>query len=163
MADRVGVDLEGVGRLGQAPEAEARMAARVVAVVELGGVAVGDPLRQAAAVLLRAGRLGDQLVPVVGIGRQDPPVAHDERDAGRVQAVLQELERPPQVALPAVGVAGEEQVERAGRAPRRASRSSSPSARRCVPLWATWNTSPVSTRPWRSMKRSCCSRWLAGP
>ena len=36
----VGVDLEGVRRLGQASEAEARMAARVVAVVELGGVAV---------------------------------------------------------------------------------------------------------------------------
>src|SRR5664280_2520390 len=31
-----------------------------------------------------------------------------------------------------------------------------------VPLWATWKTKPVSTRPWRLMKRSCCSRWLAG-
>ncbi len=32
-----------------------------------------------------------------------------------------------------------------------------------VPLWATSKTSPVSMSPYRSMKRSCCSRWLAGP
>ena len=32
-----------------------------------------------------------------------------------------------------------------------------------LPDCATSKTSPVSTRPKRSMKRSCCSRWLAGP
>ena len=48
------------------------------------------------------------------VGGQDPPVAHDERDAGRVEAVLEELERPAEVALPAVGVPGQEQVEGAG-------------------------------------------------
>ena len=129
-ADRVGVDLEDVRRLRGAPEAEPGVAARVVAAVELGGVAVGDPLREPAAVLLRPGRLRDQLVPVVRVGREDPPVAHDERDAGRVEVVLEELEGPPEVALPAVGVPGEEQVERPRSARRRASRPSSPSARR---------------------------------
>ncbi|HWP63892.1 MAG TPA: hypothetical protein VNO86_10525 [Candidatus Binatia bacterium] len=108
------VDLEGVWRLGQASEAEARVPAWVVTVVELRRVAVGDPLGEAAAVLLRARRLRDELVPVVRVGGQDPPVAHDEGDASGVQAVLEELQRPPQVALPAVGVASQEEVEGAG-------------------------------------------------
>ena len=71
------------------------------------------------------------------VGRQDPPVEHDERDAGRVEAVLEQLERPPQVALPAVGVAREEQVERPVGA---ASSISVIVAERqtVVPLWATW-------------------------
>ena len=50
----------------------------------------------------------------MGIGGEDPPVAHDERHPGRVEVVLEQLERPAQVALPAVGVPGEEQVEGAG-------------------------------------------------
>ncbi len=131
--------------------------------VELRGVALGDPLRQPAAVLLGAGGLGDQLVPVVrdrssgSSGRTSPGRRHS------VQPVLEQLERPAQVALPAVGVPG----RGAGRSgPPGGPRPSSAivAERQTVrPLWATWYTRPVSTRPWRSMKRSCCSRWLAGP
>ncbi|HEX5015117.1 MAG TPA: hypothetical protein VFV72_13275 [Candidatus Limnocylindrales bacterium] len=98
----LGVDLKRVRRLGQAPEAEASVAAGVVAVVELRGVAVGDALRQAAAVLLRAGCLRDELVPVLRVGGEDPPVAHHQCDPCRVQAVFKELEGAAQVPLPTV-------------------------------------------------------------
>ncbi len=40
----VGVDLEGVRRLRQAPEAEPGMPTGIMFLVELGGVALGDPL-----------------------------------------------------------------------------------------------------------------------
>jgi hypothetical protein len=109
-----GVDLEGMRRIWHAPEAEAGVPARVIVVVELGGVAVGDPLGQPPAVLLGAGRLRDELVPVMRVRREDPPVAHDERDPDGMEAVLEELESPPEVPLPAVGVAGEEEIERSG-------------------------------------------------
>lgn len=99
------------GGSGPAPEAEAAVPALVVLLVELGGMALSDPLRPAAAVLLGARRLGDQIVPVGGIRRRDPPVAHDERDAIGVELVFEQLERPPQIALPAVGVTGEQEVE----------------------------------------------------
>ena len=82
------------------------MATGIALLVELGGIALGDALRQSTAVLLGPCRLGDQLIPVRGIGAQDLPVAHDECDAVGVEVVLQELEGPPQVALPAVRVAG---------------------------------------------------------
>ena len=45
------------------------VAARVVAAGRTSRVALGDALREAAAVLLGPGRLGDQLVPVGGVGR----------------------------------------------------------------------------------------------
>ncbi|MHB8671995.1 MAG: hypothetical protein ACYDAD_15795 [Acidimicrobiales bacterium] len=85
----VGVDLEGVRRLRKAPEAQRGVAAGVALLVELRGVALGNALREAAAVLLRPGRLGDQLVPVRGIGAQDLPVAHHQADTVRVQLVLE--------------------------------------------------------------------------
>ncbi|HEU4571619.1 MAG TPA: hypothetical protein VFR93_02960 [Candidatus Limnocylindrales bacterium] len=100
--------------LGRAPEAESGVATLVRVAIELRGIPVGDPLRQAAAVPLGTRRLGDQLVPVTGVRREDPPVAHDEGDAGRVEAVFEQLEGPAEVPLPAVGVPGEQQVERAG-------------------------------------------------
>ena len=93
------------------------MSTRVGVVVELRGVAVADPLREPAAVPLGARGLGHELVPVVRVGRENPSVAHDEGHADRVQPVLQELEGPAKVPLPAVGVAGEEQIERAGTSP----------------------------------------------
>jgi hypothetical protein len=91
------------------------MSALVGVALGLRGVAVGDPLGQPAAVPLGARRLGHQLVPVAGVRRKNPPVAHDEGDAGRVEAVFQKLERAPEVPLPAVGVPGEEQVVTAPR------------------------------------------------
>jgi hypothetical protein len=60
----LGIDLEGVRRLRQASEAEGCMATGIAFLVELRCIALGDALRQAAAVLLRPGRLGDQLVQV---------------------------------------------------------------------------------------------------
>jgi hypothetical protein len=109
----LGVDLEGVRRLRQASEPEGGMAARIELLVELGGVALGDALREPTAVLLRSGGLRDEIVPVGGVGAQDLPVAHHEGDPVRVQFVLKELKGPAQVALPAVRVPGEEEVEAA--------------------------------------------------
>ena len=95
-----------VRRLRRAAEAERRVAAGIVLFVELLGVAIGDAFGQPAAVLLGAVGLADQLIPVVAVGTEKPAVAHDEGDAGRVEAILEQLERPAQVALPAVRVAG---------------------------------------------------------
>ncbi len=139
--DGGGVDLQRVRRLGQAPEAEASVAARVVAMVELGGVAVRDPLRQSAAVLLGASGLRDELVPVVRIRGQDPPVAHDEGDAGRMQPVLQQLQRPAQLPRRAVKLAlcGDSRASRPGRG------------------WRPRRTGPP-TRPCRRPRRRLPSR-----
>ena len=75
-------------------------------------VAFGDPFREPAAVLPDSYRLGDQLVPVVRIGADDPAVAHHESDPCRMKVVFRELQGPPQVALPAVRISGEQEVER---------------------------------------------------
>ena len=98
-------------RLREAPEAQRRIAGLVVVAVELRRVAIGHSLGEAEGVALRRRRLGDELVPVVGIGREDAPVAHDERHPRWMEVILEELERPAQVALPAVGVPGKDQVE----------------------------------------------------
>ncbi|HEY8871167.1 MAG TPA: hypothetical protein VIM30_17490 [Candidatus Limnocylindrales bacterium] len=45
---------------------------------------------------------------------QDPPVAHHECHAYRVQAVLKQLEGPTEVPLPSIGVPREKQVEGTG-------------------------------------------------
>ena len=89
------------------------MPAGVALLVELGGVALGDAFGQAAAVLLGPGGLGDQLVPVRWIRAQDLAIAHDQGDPIGMKIVLKELERPAEVALPAVRVAGQEEVEAA--------------------------------------------------
>ena len=47
-------------------------------------------------------RLGHELVPVVRIRTRDAPVAHDQNDAVRVEAIVNELEGASEVALPAV-------------------------------------------------------------
>ncbi len=47
-------------------------------------------------------RLGHELVPVVRIRTQDAPVAHDQNDAVRVEAIVNELEGASEVTLPAV-------------------------------------------------------------
>jgi hypothetical protein len=82
--------------------------------LELGGVAVADPLREAAAIAFGSRSFRHELVPVVGIRREDASVAHDEGHPGRVQPILQELEGPSQVALPAIGVPRQEQIEPPG-------------------------------------------------
>ena len=88
-----------------------RVAGLVVVAVELRRIAIGHPLGEAEGVPLRRRRLGHELVPVVGVGREDAPVAHDERHPGRMKVIFEKLEGPAQVALPAVGVPGEDQVE----------------------------------------------------
>jgi hypothetical protein len=105
------IDREGVRRLRQAPEAEPGMAARIALLIELGGIALGDALREATAVLLGSGGFRDQLVPIGRIRAQDLPVTHHQSDTIRVQLVLKQLEGAAQVALPAVRVPGEQQVE----------------------------------------------------
>lgn len=82
--------------------------------VELRGVAVRDPLGQAAAIPFGRGGLSHELVPVVRIVAQDPPIAHHERHACRVQPIFKQLECPSEVALPAVGVPGQEEVKSPG-------------------------------------------------
>jgi hypothetical protein len=138
------------------------MATGIALLVELGGIALGDALRQSTAVLLGPCRLGDQLIAVGGIRAQDLPVAHDEGDAVGVKVVVEELECPAQVALPAIRVAGQEKAE-----PTRSEVVEHRRHRRRAPDRATAVSDlvhePVSTRPWRSMNRSCWSRWLAGP
>jgi hypothetical protein len=54
----------------------------------LRAVAVADPVTQAAAVALGGGRLGDELIPVIPVRREDAAIAHDEGDAGWMQVVL---------------------------------------------------------------------------
>jgi hypothetical protein len=79
--------------------------------VEFRGVAIAHSLGEAEGVPLRRRRLGDELVPVMGIRREDASVAHDECHTGRVEVVLEQLEGAAQVALPTVGVPGKDQVE----------------------------------------------------
>ena len=113
------------------------VAALVVVAVELRGVAVGDPLGEAEGVALGGRRLGDELVAVVGIGTQDAPVAHHEGHPRRMEVIFEELEGPTEVALPAVGVAGEDEIEAPGLG--RGEHLAIVSERQTVvPLWATW-------------------------
>jgi hypothetical protein len=78
------------------------MATGVVLLVELGRVAFGDPFREPSAVPLGSSRLGHEFVPVMGIGADDPSVAHHEGDASEVEVIFEKLKRPAKVALPAV-------------------------------------------------------------
>ena len=98
--DLVCVDREDVGRR-QPHEAEGGVAARISEVAELRRIAVGDPLAKSTAVPLRLVSLGDHLVPVPRIGAEQATIAHDPGDTGRVKGVLDQLEGPPKVALPA--------------------------------------------------------------
>src|SRR5450759_104291 len=56
---------------------------------------------------LRRRRLGDEFVPVMGIRREDPSIAHDERHSGGMEVIFEEFEGAAQVALPAVRVPGQ--------------------------------------------------------
>ncbi|MEA2026390.1 MAG: hypothetical protein U9O18_06840 [Chloroflexota bacterium] len=110
IADGVRVQLQRV-RLSATAQSPWSIARLVTEALELRCVAVGDALAQAAAVLVGLVRLADELVPIARVGADDSSVAHDERDAGWVQAVLEQLERATEIALPTVRVAGEQEVE----------------------------------------------------
>jgi hypothetical protein len=94
VVDRRRIDLQGIRRLREAPEAERRIAGLVVVAVELRRVAIGHSLGQAEGVPLRGRRLGNEFVPVVGIRREDASVAHDERHAGWMEVIFEEFEGP---------------------------------------------------------------------
>src|SRR5450759_3012458 len=79
--DRVGVDLVGAGRSGGSAEAEWRQTTLVGMAFELGAITVSDPLCEPPGIAFRSCGLGDELIPVMGIGAQDAPVAHHESDA----------------------------------------------------------------------------------
>jgi hypothetical protein len=95
----------------QPPEAEGSVAARISEVAELRGIAVGDPLAKSTAVSLRLMSLGDHLVPVPRVGAEQATIAHDPGDTGRVKGVLDQLEGPPKVALPAIEVTSQQDVK----------------------------------------------------
>ena len=95
-------------------EPERGVAGWIGIAVVAGLVAVRDPFAEAATVDLGSVRLADHLVPVMGVAGQQAPVAHDESHARRVEGILDEFQEAAQVALPAIGVAGEEDVESAG-------------------------------------------------
>ena len=56
-------------------------------------------------------RLADELVPVAGVGRQEPLVGEQHGDAGRVEVVLDRDQRLLEVAQEAADVADDEDVE----------------------------------------------------
>jgi hypothetical protein len=84
---------------------------RVALLRPLARVPLPDPAGQAAAVALSVLRLVDELVPVAIGGGEDLLVAEVHGDASRMEGVLEQLERPAQVALPARDVAHEQDVE----------------------------------------------------
>jgi hypothetical protein len=92
--DRRRIDLQRVRRLRKAPEAQRRVAGLVVVAIELGRVAIGHALGEAKGVPLRRRRLGDELVPVAGIGGEDASVAHDERHPRWMEVIFQKFEGP---------------------------------------------------------------------
>jgi hypothetical protein len=111
LADRRRVDLQRVWRLRQSLEAQGRIAGLVAVAIALGRIAIGHALGEAEGVPLRRRRLGDEFVPVMGIKREDPSIAHDERHSGGMEVIFEEFEGAAQVALPAVRVPGQDQVE----------------------------------------------------
>lgn len=71
--DRCWIDLDREWRFGEATEAQGRTACLVVVALELRRVAIGHALGEAQGVPLRRCRLGHELVPIMGIRRQDLP------------------------------------------------------------------------------------------
>jgi hypothetical protein len=109
--DRLRIDLEQVWRFGLPTKPDGCIACRVSVTAVPSLIAVGDPLAQTAAVDLGAMRFANHLIPVVRVAREQASIAHDQRYAGRMKGVFNELEEAAQVALPTVGVSGEEHVE----------------------------------------------------